>query len=281
MPNRHRPRIAILGRIATGATSQREDRLAVPLSLTDAIWVAGGEPIVIAPARYPEATEADGLNWGRRLAGFDAVLLPGGADLDPKSYGQEPDNGELYGINTTQDRADLSLLHYALAKDLPLLTICRGTQALNVALGGTLHQHIGEAHRNLGHKITLGSATATELGISSDGEGATLTASCHHHQALDEVAPELEVLANSSDGFIEAVKVKGATWAYGVQWHPEDNYKAEPANLDIFKALVAQALVSQAQKNEPGQTTEPTFFARFKTRAMLRLSNRARSAQSR
>ena len=276
MPNRFRPRIAILGRIATGSTSQREDRLAVPLSLTDALWAAGAEPIVIAPARYPEATELDGLNWGRRLTGIHGVLLPGGADLDPKTYGQTPETIELYGVNPTQDRADLSLIHYALSNGLPLLTICRGTQALNVALGGTLHQHIGEGHRNLGQKIQLDAATAGALGIAVDGTHATLTASCHHHQALDEVAPELKVLATSADGFVEAVRVQGVPWAFGVQWHPEDNYKAEAANLDIFKALVAQA-----QKNEPGQTAEPTLFALFRKRATLRRGILARFAQSR
>ena len=276
MPNRYRPRIAVLGRIATGSTSQREDRLAIPLSLADAIWAAGGEPVVIAPARYPEATELDGLNWSRRLIGIEAVLMPGGADLDPQSYGQEPQTSELYGVNATQDRADLSLIHYALAKDLPLLTICRGTQALNVALGGTLQQHIGEAHRNLGHKLTLDEATSAQLGMSDSGEAVTLTASCHHHQALDDLASELTVLATSADGFVEAVKVKGAAWAYGVQWHPEDNYKAEVANLNIFKALVAQA-----QKNEPSLSTEPTLFALFRKRATLRRGILARFAQSR
>jgi putative glutamine amidotransferase len=202
--------------------------------------------------------------------------MPGGADLDPKTYGQEPQTGELYGVNAAQDRADLSLIHYALSRNLPLLTVCRGTQALNVALGGTLQQHIGEAHRNLGHKITLDAATSGQLGMSASGEAVTLTASCHHHQALDDLAPELAVLATSTDGFIEAVRVKGANWAYGVQWHPEDNYKAEAANLDIFKALVVQA-----QKNEPGHATEPTLFARFRKRATLRRGILARFAQSR
>jgi putative glutamine amidotransferase len=276
MSSRYRPRIAILGRIATGSTSQREDRLAIPLSLTDAVWVAGGEPIVIAPARSSNSASEEGLNWSQRLAGIDAVLMPGGADFDPKSYGQEPETTELYGINATQDRADLSLIHFALAKNLPLLTICRGTQALNIALGGTLQQHIGEAHRNLGHKITLDERTAAELNLKSDAGALTLSASCHHHQALDDLAPELTVLATSADGFVEAVKVKGAAWAYGVQWHPEDNYKVEPANLDIFKALVAQA-----QKNEPGLATEPTLFERFRTRATLRRGILARFAQSR
>jgi|GEM_PF-77898 len=289
MPNR--PRIAILGRIATGATSQREDRLAVPLSLTDAVWAAGGEPIIIAPARYPEATELDGLNWGHRLKGIDAVLMPGGGDLDPKTYGQTAQTTELYGVNPTQDRADLSLIHYALAAGLPLLTVCRGTQALNVALGGTLHQHIGEAHRNLGHPVTLSAQTAAALGIKTSSpelsaastNEVTLTASCHHHQALDQVAPELEVLATSADGFIEAVQVRGAGWAFGVQWHPEDNYRVEPANLDLFKALVEQGtLHSQphklapktapktAQKNEPGHSAEPTLFARLRARNPLK-----------
>jgi putative glutamine amidotransferase len=276
MPHRDRPRIAILGRIATGSTSQREDRLAVPLSLTDAVWAAGGEPIVIAPARYPEATELDGLNWGQRLNGIQAVLMPGGADLDPKSYGQTAETAELYGVNAVQDRADLSLVHYALAQGLPLLTICRGTQVLNVALGGTLHQHVGDSHRNLGHKITLDPKTAFDLGINSGESQATLSASCHHHQALNIVASELTVLASSSDGIVEAVRVRGVAWAFGVQWHPEDNYKAEPANLDIFKALVAQA-----KKSGPGLPTEPTLFERIKTRATLRRGIRARSVQSR
>ena len=277
MPHRDRPRIAILGRIATGSTSQREDRLAVPLSLTDAVWAAGGEPIVIAPARYPEATELDGLNWSQRLSGIQAVLMPGGADLDPKAYGQVADSDELYGVNAVQDRADLSLVHYALAQGLPLLTICRGTQVLNVALGGTLHQHIGDTHRSLGHKVELDSETSAALGLKPGTDGATsLTASCHHHQALDLIAPELTVLATAADGVVEAVKVKGAEWAFGVQWHPEDNYRVETANLDIFKALVAQA-----KKSGPGLSTEPTLFERFKTRATLRRGIRARSVQSR
>ena len=284
MPNNQRPRIAILGRIATGATSQREDRLAVPLSLTDAIWAAGGEPIVFAPARYPEATDADGLNWAQRLQGVQAVLMPGGADIDPRFYGQVAQTSELYGVNPTQDQADISLVRFALSSNLPLLAICRGTQVLNVALGGTLHQHIGEAHRNLGHQVALDAETARSLGIQTREDalpGASrpnvlLTASCHHHQALDQVAQGLTVLATSADGFVEAVKVREAWWAYGVQWHPEDNYRAEPANLDIFRELVAQA-----KKSGPGLSTEPTLLARIRTRATLRRGIRAKSAQSR
>lgn len=223
-----RPRIAILGRFAESTSVTRYAGLVNARRLIEAIWAAGGEPVTLLPV--------SGSNWAERLHGFSGVVMPGGSDVNPRAYHQEPNSAELYGIDDLQDEVDISMVRHALAAGIPTLSICRGFQITNVALGGSLLQDMNEHHRNHVAPVTF-EKYINELGLSA----ATVEASCFHHQIIDQLAPGVEVIAHSAEGFVEAVKYPSKGWAFGVQWHPEDNYDTNAPQLDLLKALVREA----------------------------------------
>ena len=220
-----RPRIAILGRFAEHTSATRMDGVVNARRLLEMVWAAGGEPITLLPV-------ADS-NWDERLAYIDGVLMPGGADVDPANYGQERISDELYGIDPLQDSVDLSLIHYVFEHNIPMLTICRGTQITNVALGGTLVQHMAEPHRHHVAEVTI-QKELDALGVSLP----TVSASCYHHQILDRLGNGVEPIAWAAEGHVEAVKYEGHAWAYGLQWHPEDNFDSDASQLEITRAFV-------------------------------------------
>lgn len=227
----NRPRIAIVGRFTEAATAIRSHGVVSSRRLLEAVWAAGGEPITFLPVENP--------NWAERLEGIKGVLIPGGGDVNPKWYGEEPNTEELYGVDDLQDENDFSIAQYAFDNGLPALAICRGFQLVNVLMGGSLVQHMDKDHRNFMHQIT----------IEKDLEGLGLTkpsleSSCFHHQSIKKLGAGLEVLATASEGHVEAFKIPAKAWAYGVQWHPEDNYKENPQQLELF-----QKLVSESRKN--------------------------------
>lgn len=224
----HRPRIAIVGRFAESTSATRFEAIVTARRLAEAVWAAGGEPLTFLAV--------EGNTWTERLAGIDGVLMPGGADIDPRNYGQEPSSDELYGIDPMQDAVDISLIRHVLKTETPMLAICRGMQITNVALGGTLVQHMNHPHLHHVAPVTVESH-ADDLGLTE----ATLEASCYHHQAIDRVADGLTVIARAAEGHVEAVKIESAGWAFGVQWHPEDNYDTEPGQLKIFERFVRAA----------------------------------------
>ncbi|MDP4586242.1 MAG: type 1 glutamine amidotransferase [Microbacteriaceae bacterium] len=226
--SKHRPRIAIVARFAESTSATRFEAIVTARRLAEAVWAAGGEPLTLLAV--------DDSDWSERLDGIDGVLMPGGADIDPQNYGQDPLSDELYGIDPMQDSVDIGLIRYVVAKGIPLLAICRGMQITNVALGGTLVQHMNQPHLHHVASVTV-DAHADELGLSN----ATVNASCYHHQAIDRVADGLTVIAHAAEGHIEAVKIESAGWAFGVQWHPEDNYDTERGQLEIFERFVRAA----------------------------------------
>ncbi|MFM5967734.1 MAG: gamma-glutamyl-gamma-aminobutyrate hydrolase family protein [Micrococcales bacterium] len=223
-----RPRIAILGRFADHTSATRLSAVVNARRLLEVVWAAGGDPITLLPV--------EGSNWHERLAGFAGVLMPGGADVDPKRYGQEPASDELYGIDPLQDEVDISLVKYAFEHDLPLLTICRGTQVTNVALGGSLVQHMAEPHRHHVATVTVQEHTL-ELGLSQPA----VSASCYHHQIIDQLGSGVKPIAFATEGHIEAVKYEGLSWGFGVQWHPEDNYGDDAGQLEIVRRFIDEA----------------------------------------
>lgn len=223
-----RPRIAILGRFAESTSVTRYAGLVNARRLVEGIWAAGGEPITMLPVA--------GSNWAERLHGIAGVLMPGGSDVNPRAYGQEPNSDELYGIDDLQDEVDLSLVKHVLTNGIPLLSICRGYQLTNVALGGTLVQDMAEHHRHHVAPVTIEKYT-DELGLSTP----TVEASCYHHQIIDLVAPGVEVIAHAAEGYVEAVKYPSTGWAFGVQWHPEDNFDTNAPQLELFKKFVSEA----------------------------------------
>lgn len=159
---------------------------------------------------------------------IDALLLIGGADLDPASYGarREPATEATYA---GRDEFEIALLRGALERELPLLGICRGMQILNVALGGTLEQNLVSADGSNPHRKVIGTFEGTEHTVLLDpgslaarAAGEELhVARCHHHQAVRELGEGLVVSGRAADGVIEAIETADGRWVLGVQWHPE------------------------------------------------------------
>lgn len=222
-----RPRIAILGRLAEYTSSSPLPAVAVSRQLLDALWLAGAEPVVMLPAANSD--------WSTRLRGIAGVLMPGGGDIDPARYAERIESDEVYGVNAFQDETDFSLIEWSIANGLPLLAICRGFQAVNVAFGGTLVQHMRADHRDKLHSVVVNDQTT--LGLSSQ----MVQASCYHHQAVDLLGEGLEVIATSGDGVIEAVRIPSKSWSIGIQWHPEHTADTDPHQLEILERFVAEA----------------------------------------
>ncbi|GLZ33473.1 glutamine amidotransferase [Lentzea sp. NBRC 105346] len=191
----------------------------------DCVVRAGGNPVMLPPVG----------DWNADSIGFlDGLVLAGGADVDPATYGAEaaPETG---APRPDRDAAELALVHAALKNDLPLLGVCRGMQVLNVALGGTLHQHV-EGHNPAPSVFEHTEITVSD-GVLAEILGAGTTVRCHHHQALDRLGDGLRVVATAPDGVVEAVELDGARFVVGVQSHPEQDVE----DLRLFEALIAAA----------------------------------------
>jgi anthranilate synthase component 2/putative glutamine amidotransferase len=215
----------------------------VPAAYVEQVAAAGARPVLLPPTRRSPDGPASGA--GEAVAALDALVLIGGADLDPGSYGQER-HEQVAGVDADRDAAEDALLGAALAADLPLLAICRGLQLLNVHLGGTLHQHLPEVVGHRGHQPEPGrfdDVTVTTVAgtLAARLLGPSLDVRCSHHQAVDRLAPGLvpSALAPGPDGgppVLEAAEVAGRRFALGVQWHPEEDEDGR-----LFEALVEAA----------------------------------------
>ena len=201
----------------------------LPELYTDTVFAARGLPVLLAPrAASAEVVER-----------LDGVVLAGGPDLDPARYGAAAD--PRTGVpRTERDAAELAVLARALERGRPVLAVCRGLQVLNVALGGTLAQHLPDAVGHTGHNPQPGVFGRTDIALDAGAHvaaalGATVVAQCHHHQAIDRLADGLTVTGRAPDGTVEAVELAGHPFVVGVQWHPEQD---DPR---IFAALVAAA----------------------------------------
>ncbi len=226
-----RPVIAIPGRFTESASALRYRGVVVARKLAEAVWAAGGDPHVLLPAPGP-----DGMDWGSRLRGVDGVLMPGGGDISPARYGGDPSDPTLYDMDELQDETDFTLARYALDQGIALLAVCRGLHVVNALLGGTLIIDMDVNHRHHVHEVAIDDPS-DHLGLGN----APVTCSCYHHQAIDVVAPGITVLGRAEDGCVEAVAIEAQGWAAGVQWHPEDTYDTDPAQLLPFQALVRHA----------------------------------------
>lgn len=216
----------------------------------DAVVIAGGEPLLLAPDNCRDAL----------LALEDSVhglLLSGGGDIHPRHYGQPLEGTEVDSIDEERDELELVLTRLALAEDLPVLAICRGIQVLNVALGGGLIRHV-DGHRNplpdrsLLHDVRLTRGSLLTRILGSDG---TLQVNSSHHQAIDAgcLAPGLRVAARSllDDHLIEAVESPEHRWVVGVQWHPERVAEVPAVHQRLFSAFVAAAREEAERRNNP------------------------------
>ncbi|OBJ53185.1 gamma-glutamyl-gamma-aminobutyrate hydrolase [Mycobacterium sp. 1423905.2] len=207
----------------------------LPADYFEGVVMAGG----IAMLLPPQPAEAEIVD--RTLDSLDALIITGGYDLDPATYGQQP-HPSTDRPRTDRDAWEFALLHAALRRGLPVLGICRGAQVLNVAFGGTLHQHLPEVLGHNGHRA--GNGVFTRLPVHTvPGTrlaaliGESVDAPCYHHQAIAQVGEGLVVSATDADGVVEAVEVPGAGFAVAVQWHPEKALD----DLRLFAALVDAA----------------------------------------
>ena len=200
---------------------------------------AGGIAVLLPPQPVDDEIAA------RVLDGLDGLVITGGKDVDPARYGQAP-HPKTDQPRRDRDAWEFALLAGALRRGLPVLGICRGAQVLNVALGGTLHQHLPDVVGHTGHQLgnavfntsqvrtVPGTRLATLIGQSSDAQ-------CYHHQAIARLGEGLVASARDSAGVIEAVEkdpgLPGDNFVLAVQWHPEERLD----DLRLFQAVVEAA----------------------------------------
>jgi len=210
----------------------------LPQSYFELVAAAGGRPLLLPPpSTAPEGPEAGA---DEVIAVLDGLVLTGGGDVDPLSYGEQPDP-EVKGVNLQRDASERALLAAALRADLPVLAICRGCQILNIELGGTLHQHLPDVIGHLAHRsapYVFGEVEVDTVPGSkaADVFGSKPVVRCSHHQAIRDLGERLVPTAATDDGVIEAVELPEARFVLGVQWHPEEQEDQRP-----FDALVRAA----------------------------------------
>ena len=224
-----RPLIAVPGRRAAHVPILRFSATLAAEAICEAVWAGGGEPVILhGPDRNPAAELAD------RLARFDGICMPGGADLDPQLYGQRP-APETEEPVAHQDTFDMAVLAAALDLRIPTLAICRGMQILNVLQGGDLIQHLAPGsvdHRNSVHDVqVVGGGHLLEI------VGARrISVSSYHHQAVGTIGRDLRVVATAVDGCVEALEHTAGT-LLAVQWHPEDLHASSSSDAALFADL--------------------------------------------
>jgi putative glutamine amidotransferase len=218
-------------RPGTAATTRRQGEPAHPemalgMTYLRTLDAVGAMPVVLPPVGDPD----------QLLDRLDGICLSGGPDLDPAAYGARDRHPELGPTEPALDAFELVLAGAALERGIPILAVCRGAQALNVACGGTLHQHVP------GHRQTEPAGEPThEVRLEARSRLAriartrTLAVNSFHHQAVDRLGAGLRIVGTAPDGTVEAIE--GAGFAIGVQWHAE----TLAAHLPVFEALVAAA----------------------------------------
>ncbi|QIK64312.1 gamma-glutamyl-gamma-aminobutyrate hydrolase family protein [Leucobacter viscericola] len=204
----------------------------------DAVRLAGGQPRLIDSAAPALANTED------VFAGAAAIVFLGGGDVDTSLYGYTgPPPQNEYGVDRRADEYCIDLIREAVARDLPTLAICRGSQLLNVAFGGTLIPDIEKWEQ---HRGGSGSPLFIHEDVRLEGDseiarilGRTeITVRNGHHQAVAEVAPALSATAFAHDGIVEGTQHREASWVLGIQWHPEEPEANVADRERIFGALV-------------------------------------------
>lgn len=218
---------------------KNEDGLfTLPSLYVAAVRNAGGIPVLIPPAEE---------NLAELLDRLDAMILAGGGDIDPELYGGQR-HETIYNVNPERDASEIAAVRDWLPRRKPLLGICRGCQVVNVALGGTLIEHLPDvvgdqtAHRlpprrpsQHSIRVQAGSKLASVLGADH------FQAASWHHQAIRKLATPLAAVAWAPDGTLEAAEMPGHPWLLAVQWHPELTAASDPVQQRLFTALVEAA----------------------------------------
>jgi putative glutamine amidotransferase len=202
----------------------------LPRSYVDCVLKAGGVPVLLPSV---------GLDTSS-LAAVDGLVIAGGADVAPARYGDEPHEKTV--TRPDRDAFEFALVRDAMDRGLPVLGVCRGMQVLNVALGGTLTQHLPEAVGHREHQPAPAVYGRNRI-VFADGSrvagilGAETKAQCYHHQAVARLGTGLRAVGWAADGTVEAVELPGARCVFGVQWHPEQDAE----DVRLFSALTEAA----------------------------------------
>ena len=219
-----------------------QEAILLPRNYVDAVQDAGALALILPPDRrlIEEPEEI--------LERIDGLMLAGGADIDPSCYGREAEP-ETIDTVLERDRFEIALVREAIERDMPVLGICRGMQLINVALGGTLMQHLPDQYGHHEHRRVLGSFDGADhdvdvepetLAMEVVGEGRHATKS-HHHQGIDCLGAGLVVSGTSAlDELTEAIELPSKQFVLGVQWHPEAD-AASPVVAALVEAARAHA----------------------------------------
>jgi putative glutamine amidotransferase len=202
----------------------------VPFAYVRSVADAGGAPLLVPPGAPVDET----------LDAVDGLIFSGGSDLDPSLYGEDA-HEETTGVVRERDDFELTLMQEALERDVPVLAICRGSQVLNVALGGGLEQHVPDRVGTDVHKETAGVFSEHDVEVLEGTRLASILGErgdvkSHHHQGFGSLGEGLRESARAPDGTVEAVEDPTRQFTLGVLWHPE-----EGEDLALFEALVAAA----------------------------------------
>ncbi len=215
-----------------------QDMNYVALDYADCIAKAGGVPVFVPQYKSPELAE-------ELVYRLDGLLVSGGDDVDPALYGEAEDENSL-GVNPARDHLDIALIKAAVSRKMPLLGICRGTQIINVAFGGTLHKDVEqdgfrrhmfmENDRNVPvHTIKLEKGSLLEAVYGRD----RVEVNSFHHQAVKDPGQGVAINGYSEDGVPEVIQLaEGHPFSVAVQWHPEMMFDSEE-QAKLFRAFVA------------------------------------------
>jgi len=210
----------------------------IPYMYVEAIERAGARALLVPPSTEAVQETLDAL---------DGLLFSGGSDLDPTTYGQDP-HPKTRGTRLARDRGELALLEAALARDMPVLAVCRGSQVLNVARGGDLVQHLPDVVGDERHKHTPGVFADHDVRVEDESKlgrvlGRRAPVKSHHHQGYGRIGEGLREVAWAEDGTVEALEDPDKRFAVGVLWHPEAG-----EDRALFEALVEQAAAYREEK---------------------------------
>ena len=259
------PLIGITGHFTETSAGYRV--VAAGQAYIDAVRLGGGFPVVLPPV-----FRADLI--GESLDRIDGVLFTGGKDIDPAYYGEQI-LGPSVHLEPERDAFELPLIREAIARDMPVLAICRGCQVLNVALGGTLWQDLpaqrptGLAHTQkaprdaVTHTVEIGSDSLLGDLLHAAGSGSTILANSFHHQAARAVPERLVPVAFASDGTVEAIELPDRTFVVGVQWHPEHLVVEYPEHRRLFEALVQASVRGPSARDHGYALGAPQPHARM------------------
>ncbi|MGC8460677.1 MAG: gamma-glutamyl-gamma-aminobutyrate hydrolase family protein [Candidatus Dormibacteria bacterium] len=230
----NRPAIVLLLRTGEdGETLQTVSHHEIVERYTTALERAGAEVRAIH-------IQDDERKASEAVRGVAGMVLMGGGDVHPFWYHEHPSE-LLRAVDVSRDEWEIACVHAAIARGIPCLGICRGMQLLNVALGGSLIQDLGEAGRHETEDQAPKSISITcdpEGMLFRGGSHPVIDATCQHHQAIKVLGEGLAVVARSEDGVIEAVERRSGSWIGGVQWHPERTAAEQPEQQALFNQFV-------------------------------------------